>query len=151
MPNMSVSERADRSLAWNLHVELASRISSASLSPDEGLLSEALGSLYAVFTEARRALAEQAPERQITADSLHWVVFRLLNEGLRPFLTKWHPLLDAYLEQRPPGRSQLDHERDWDRAEQLRAELADLQVLLRDATERLAELAGAGSLLAAVR
>lgn len=151
MPNMSVPELPEKSLAWNLHVELASRISAVRLGPDEGLLSEALSSLYQVFTEARRALAEHPPERSLTSDSLHQVVFRLLNDGLRPFLAKWHPLLDAHLERRPPESSQFEHERAWDQAGQLRAELADLQVLLRDVTERLAELAGAGSLLMAVR
>ncbi|WP_051793145.1 hypothetical protein [Amycolatopsis jejuensis] len=142
---------SERSLAWELHVELASRISAVRLGPDEGLLSEALDSLYRVFTEARRALAQHPPEQLLTSDSLHQVVFGLLNDGLRPFLARWHPRLEAHLERRPPEVSQFDHEQAWDQAGVFRAELADLQVLLRDATERLAELAGAGSLLVAVR
>ncbi|MBB4687155.1 hypothetical protein [Amycolatopsis jiangsuensis] len=148
---MSASERVEQSLAWELHVELASRITSVALGPDEGLLSEALDSLYRVFETARRALAEHPPQRPLVEDSLHQVVFRLLNEGLRPFLSRWHPRLDAHHARRAPEVSRLDHELAWDEAGRLRAELADLQVLLRDATERLAELAGAGSLLTVAR
>ncbi|GAA3535539.1 hypothetical protein GCM10022222_18950 [Amycolatopsis ultiminotia] len=148
---MSTSERVEQSLAWELHVELASRITSVTLGPEEGLLSEALDSLYCVFETARHALAAHPPQRALVEDSLHQVVFRLLNQGLRPFLSRWHPRLDAYHARRPQHVSRLDHELAWAQAGQLRAELAELQVLLRDVTERLAELAGAGSLLPAVR
>lgn len=147
MPDMS----GERSLAWEMHVALASRIAAVRLGPDEGLLEEALDSLHKVFDGAREALTKYPAPPSLTADSAHTVVVGLLNDGLRPFLVKWHPRLQAHAELRPRGVPTLAHEREWEQAAQLRAELADLQILLRDVAERLATLAGAGSLLAGVR
>ncbi|MGK4593268.1 hypothetical protein [Amycolatopsis sp. w19] len=145
---MSRHEETDRALAWELHVELASRITAVELRPDEGLLSEALDSLYSVFSTARRALAGHRPAPDATEDSVHHLVINLLNKGIRPFLAYWHRMYVDHQDRRPAGVTVFEHEQAWEHKDRLRAELADLQVLLRDVARRLAELAEATSLLA---
>jgi hypothetical protein len=147
---MTRHEDVDRRLAWELHVELASRISAVELGPDEGLLSEALNSLYSVFVKARQALVSSPPEADAGPDSVHAVAIRLMNKGLRPFLSRWHPALVAHQQQRPAGVSEFDHEQAWELGARLRTELADLQVLLREIARHLAERANAMSLLTVV-
>ncbi|QWF80358.1 hypothetical protein [Amycolatopsis sp. CA-230715] len=137
----------DRALAWALHVELASRVTAVELRPGEGLLSEALDSLHSVFATARTALAGHVPPVGVGPESVQGLVIRMLNGGIRPFLTRWHPRLAHYRGLRAPGVSELEHEQAWEHDDQFRAELAELQVLLRDIARRFAELAGADSLL----
>ncbi len=47
----------------------------------------------------------------------------VLNNGLRPFFAKWHPLLQTWEAQRPPHLSPKEHERKWSEEPKLRDEL----------------------------
>lgn len=141
--DLAASE-AERRLAWQLHVELATRVSAVRLEAEQGLLSEALESLHALFRIAREALAEDPGAGASEAAS---TVVRTLNEVLRPFLTKWHPLLVAHDELRQAGTGRFEHEQAWPRNAQLRAELVELQAVLREVARHLAQRAGARSLV----
>ena len=138
----------ERALAWQLHVELATRVSAVGLPPDQGQLTDALTSLHSLFTTARGLLGAHTPDvEQTEGDSVHAIGGRLLQNALRPFLTRWHPALDAHMVRLPAGADPLEHERGWEHSGQLRAELAELQVVLREVAEHLADLAGADSLV----
>lgn len=139
---MGTSARTDRNLAWELHVEVASRIATVALPHGEGLLQDATRSLYTLFSRTREILAGSDPNDE------HWheVASRLLEHGLRPFLTRWHPRLDAYLDTKPPQVSLFDYQQSWEHNLQFREELSELQVLLREVADLLAEMAGARSL-----
>lgn len=63
-------------------------------------------------------------------------------EGLRPFLTKWHPLLQTWEVQRSPHLSPKDHERNWSEEPKLRAELESLRKDLEQYANALATIAG---------
>ncbi|WP_133116303.1 hypothetical protein [Amycolatopsis antarctica] len=147
---MNSDGKADRQLAWELHVELATRVSATELAEGQGLLTEALSSLHAVFGTARAALAAY-PSREIEdrEDSVPALVTRLLNNLLRPFLSKWHPRLLAYEELRPDGIGSSEHESVWEHSALLRAELAELQALVREVARRLADIAQVVSLVPA--
>ena len=67
---------------------------------------------------------------------------RLLNEEVRPFCTKWHQLLRVYEKRCPEGITQYEYESQWDQAEEMRAELAELQKDLQMYVEALANMAG---------
>ena len=55
------SDDTQRRAAWSLYVELVTRIAVQSLELDEGLLREALNSLYSLFGTTRQVLKDAGP------------------------------------------------------------------------------------------
>jgi hypothetical protein len=128
--------------AWELYVELSTRIAVQPLGPEEGLLREALSSLYSIFDATREILREAGPSVAQGPNSFGAVAIEVLNKGIRPFLTKWHPLLQAHEEKRSPEVSARDHERTWERAPEFRQEFVELQGQMMIYAEALARIAG---------
>jgi len=132
-----------RQAAWSLYVELATRIASQSLAEQQGLLREALTSLYRIFSITREVLKQAGPSVGIEKNSVGGIAIAVLNEGIRPFLAKWHPKLQDWEAKCPSGTSQLEHERNWPEREQCRAELEQLRQNLNQYIEALATIAQA--------
>lgn len=136
--------------AWEMHVELVTRIAIVPLGPNEGLLREALSSLYSLFGTTREILRRYGPSiarprrGQIT---FGYLAVAVLNTVLRPVLAHWHPELARYEAQRPSGVSATDHERAWPHAPELRAQLVDVQRVLLEYADLLAGVAGVPSLV----
>jgi hypothetical protein len=86
--------------AWKLYIELTTRIAVQPLSLDEGLMREALTSLYSLFGTTRDVLKEAGPEVGAAPDTVGGIAIAVLNRGLRPFLAKWHPRLQDWEAQR---------------------------------------------------
>ncbi len=121
---------AERQAAWEMCVEFATRITLVPLREGEGLLTEALSSLHAIFGETRSILRRGGPA--LAAERLGELSFavltgHLLNQLLRPVTAYWHPRLKAHMDSRPSDRSDFDWEREWPDAQTLR----DLLELLR--------------------
>jgi len=135
-------DEAERRAAWELYVELSTRIAVQPLGPDEGILREALTSLYNVFGATREILREAGPRVARGRNSVGAVAIKVLNVGLRPFLSKWHPLLQEYEAKRPPDVSVRDHERNWEREAELREELNELRKEMIVYADALAQIAG---------
>lgn len=70
------------------------------------------------------------------------IAIAVLNNGLRPFLSRWHPLLQEWEAQKGDGVSPAAHEKAWDREPALRAELEALRKDLEQYANALAEIAG---------
>ncbi len=143
-------QQAERRAAWELYVELVTRIAVAPLQPDEGLLREALSSLYALFAITRDILRRHGPGVAPGPRSVLTVGYlgvAVLNGSLRPLLARWHPLLLDYEATRVAGVSASEHERRWERAAELRAELERTRQLLVRYALSLGEAAGAAPLL----
>ena len=128
--------------AWSLYVELVTRIAVEPLEADKGLVREALNSLYSLFGTTREILKEAGPDVGASKNSVGGIAIAVLNNGLRPFLAKWHPLLQVHEAQRPSGRSPKEHEQQWSEEPQLRSELTELRRNLAEYTKGLAEIAG---------
>lgn len=144
-------DQVEREAAWELYVELITRVTVVELADDEGLLREALTSLHSVFGTTREilrrygpALAPRGRKSAITFGGLAVVV---LNGVLRPVLAKWHPALAAWESQRPPGTDPGSWEKEWKRETELRQELAKVRASLGDLAKILADVAGAEYLL----
>jgi hypothetical protein len=141
----------EREAAWEMYVELVTRVSVIELQPGEGLLREALSSLYNLFGTTRAILREHGPTVAQAKGSANYSFGRLavviLNDVLRPMLSKWHPLLLDYENSRPAKLSQAEHERVWPRNSELRAALAEVRNTLEEYAAMLAEVAGVQSLL----
>ena len=132
----------ERKAAWSLYVELVTRITVQSLEADQGLLREALNSLYSMFAITRQILREAGPGVGLSSKSVGGIAIAVLNKGLRPFLSKWHPLLQTWEAQKPPTTSPKDHEKEWSLEPQMRHELLLLGKDLEQYTNALTEIVG---------
>jgi len=137
---------SDQRAAWELYVELVTRIATQELEDEEGLLREALSSLYAMFGETRKILRHYGPSvgrsKRRGSMSLGQIAVDILNRFLRPVLAYWHPELRAYEDTRDPRTSPVDHERKWTRASELRGVLKSMQGALLAYSICLANAAG---------
>jgi hypothetical protein len=91
------------------------------------LFGTAFAVFYSIFGITREILREAGPRVAKGSNSIGPVAIEILNKGLRPFTTKWHPRLLDYEQKRPSGTSALGYERTWEHAQEMQQELADLQ------------------------
>lgn len=138
LQNDEVQQRA----AWALYVELSTRIAVQPLGSEDGILREALTSLYNIFNITRQVLREAGPEIAKGSQSLGSISIDVLNKGLRPFLVKWHPILKNYEERKPSDVTTVDHERAWEKATKLREELEQVRYQMTIYVNALAQIAG---------
>jgi hypothetical protein len=135
-------DTTERKAAWSLYVELVTRIAVQPLEVDQGLVREAMNSLYSLFGTTREVLKAAGPNVGASRDSVGGIAIAVLNNGLRPFLAKWHPLLQAWEARRPLGVSPKEHEQSWSEEPKLRSELEVLRGGLEDYAKALAVIAG---------
>jgi hypothetical protein len=140
-----------RRAAWELYVEIITRISTVELRPNEGLLREALSSLYSLFGTTRTILRTYGPGVAPASDrpgiTLGGIAIAMLNGVIRPTLTRWHPALLQHEAKRPANVSPFAHEQDWDLASDLRGELNEVRRVLIETAQILGEVTGAANLL----
>ncbi len=141
-----VANKAQQQAAWEMYVELVTRITIVGLTPEQGLLREALASIHSLFPTTRDILRRYGPtvaQRQKGSDlSFGEIAIFVLNNVLRPVLTKWHPLLEDYEAKRPEGMSRFEHEARWEKNQELRQVLEQLRPELSKYAECLANVAG---------
>ena len=135
----------ERTAAWCLYVELVTRIAVQPLELDQGLAREALTSLHSLFASTRETLKQYGPDLGASEKSIGGIAIAVLNRGVRPFLSKWHPLLLAWEVSRPASRSHKDHELKWKQEARLRGELEILRKDLAKYAKALGEMAGVKS------
>jgi len=116
----------DRSAAWELYVELLTRITTQSLPVEHGDEKTALDSVCAIFGLTREILRKHGPGSNEFAK----LAIPVLNQIIRPFTAKWHKLSLAGAFDDPAHCSEF------------RAELSNLQPILRRYTQALAAMAG---------
>jgi hypothetical protein len=139
---------AERMAAWELYVELITRISVVPL--QAGIIREALTSIYSLFTRAREILRCYGPEiAGLKPDgeySLGYLTIAMLNLTLRPLLSYWHPELEAWEARRLPATSVKVHEDSWPRIGELREKLGKTGTVLADYSAILAKACGVPNL-----
>lgn len=116
----------DKSAAWEMYVELLTRITTQPLDSTNGDESTALDSIYNLFPITRQIL--KANTRKCTEFTKIAVI--VLNQVIRPFTAKWHRLKIQKAFNEPV------------KCEEFRNELASLQESLRKYTKMLADMAG---------
>lgn len=131
----------ERAAAFDLHIELVTRVGVQPLPPDEGSLREALTSLHSLFATARDALHRMAAE-DAPPVGLPLIASGLVNDHLRPFLTTWHSALRQHEAARRADGDAIAHERSWEQATAMRTALEALRAPLTDAARELGRLCG---------
>lgn len=141
-----IPDENEQKAAWEMYVELVTRVSVVEPPAGEGLLRESLTSIYSLFGTTRQILKEHGPsiaQPKRGGDlSFGRIAVTVLNEVLRPVLTKWHPRLEDYEATKPDTRSRLDHEHLWEQNSGLRETLAEARKALEAYTRMLAKAAG---------
>lgn len=118
-------QEQDREAAWELYVEMLTRIVTQPLPAEHGDEKAALDSVYSLFSTTREILRRKGRDCvQFTK-----IAVVVLNQVIRPFTATWHkPAVDkAFAE--PEARAQF------------RSDLAGLQVVLRKYAKALADIA----------
>src|SRR3984893_15857095 len=115
----------DRAAAWELYVELLTRVTTQYLVPEDGDEKTALDSVHAIFPLTREILRRHGSGSGEFAK----LAIPVLNQIIRPFTAKWHRL------------SLANAFGDSERCREFRAELSTLQPKLRDYTRALAAMA----------
>ncbi|MFI1830221.1 TIR domain-containing protein [Streptomyces sp. NPDC020412] len=131
----------ERAAAFDLQIELVTRVGVQPLGPDDGSLRETLTSLHSLFATTREVLHRVAGESPPPL-TLPRIASALTNQHLRPFLSTWHTALSRHEGTRPPGRSAIEHEHLWPRAPEMRAQLEALRGPLTSTAKELATLCG---------
>ena len=119
-------EPDDQDAAWELYVEMLTRIVTQPLPADAGDEKAALESVYSLFPTTREILRRHGRQ----AIQFSKVAIPVLNQIVRPFTAKWH---------REALSGAFD---DAARRGEFRAELSALQEDLRNYNRLLADIAG---------
>lgn len=116
----------DKSAAWELYVEMITRVATQTLEPGHGQEKAVLDSVYQLFPLTREVIKKYG-RHSINFAKIAVVI---LNQVVRPFTAKWH------------GQMEDGSALSADKAEDFRRELRNLQVNLRKYTQLLADIAG---------
>jgi len=116
----------DRNAAWELYIELLTRIATQPLPAEYGDEQAALTSVYSLFGLTRDILKRHGKY----ATQFAKVAIPILNQVVRPFTAKWHAISVA-------GSFKESAMRD-----AFREELVQLQNVLQKYTKSLADIAG---------
>ena len=138
-----VPDESETRAAWALYVELVTRVPVAPVDAEHGSMREVLESIYALFGETRRVLREAGPRTAGGSGSFAPLAIGVLNDGLRPFLTKWHSRLASHEDTRETTVTVMEHERTWPERTAWSEELDELANNLRQYADELLKLSGA--------
>jgi len=119
-------QEADKAAAWDLYVELLTRITTQPLPKEHGDEQTALNSVFTLFGLTRDVLKKHGRD----AEEFAKIAIVVLNQVIRPFTAKWHKLsIDSAFSQK-------------EKCEEFREELKKLQLVLGIYTKMLSDMAG---------
>lgn len=117
--------QADRNAAWEMYIELLTRITTQYLSPESGDEEAALKSIYSIFDTTRQILKKHGKDCTEFAK----IAIIVLNQIIRPFTAKWHK------------KSMQEAFKQTEECNAFREELSNLQTQLRNYTKLLSDIA----------
>ena len=119
-------DTSDRDAAWELYVEMLTRVVTQPLLSESGDEQAALESIYSLFPTTREILRRRGRK----AVQFSKIAIPVLNQVVRPFTAKWY------------RESQSGAFNDLEKRKQFRAELEQLRASLLNYNRMLAEIAG---------
>ena len=122
----------DKDAAWELYIEMLTRIATQHLEPEHGDEETALTSIFNLFSITREIIRRKGRH----CEEFTKIAIVVLNQVIRPFTAKWHRL------------SMQDAFENAEQCQAFRTELAELQVVLRTYTQMLSGMAGVEDLTA---
>ncbi len=116
----------EQQAAWELYVEMLTRITTQPLPDEDGDEETALKSVYNLFEITRNLLKQKGRKAQTFSK----IAIVILNQKVRPFTARWHKKSLAGAFDTPEGRAGF------------REELKEIQKVLRSYAGLLSEIAG---------
>jgi hypothetical protein len=116
----------DKAAAWELYIELLTRITTQGLHFEHGDEKTALSSIHSIFGITRDVMKNNGRH----CFEFTKIAIVILNQVVRPFTAKWH------------GLSIKGSFEEADKCTEFRTELEELQTVLRIYTQMLADMAG---------
>ena len=116
----------DKDAAWEMYIELLTRVSTQALPIDHGDEKTALESIYSLFPITREIIKKHGKH----CNEFAKIAIIVLNQVIRPFTAKWHRL---------SLQGAFD---DPQKCEEFRNHLEQLQGRLKAYTKMLADMAG---------
>jgi len=83
------ARHADRVAAWKLYVQLTTRKAAIPFDEEHDVIAEVYDSFRTLFEESRRLLLDLPPSEFVNRDGIASLMLRVLNDGVRPHLTRW--------------------------------------------------------------
>lgn len=116
----------DKNAAWDLYIELLTRITTQRLEAEHGDEGTALTSVFSLFPTTRNIIKENGKD----CIEFTKIAVVILNQKIRPFTAKWHKVsvTNGFTEEKT--------------CQEFREELSELQNILSVYTQMLAEMAG---------
>jgi hypothetical protein len=144
-----VDDESQKLAAWELYVEYSTRIATQKLDANTGTVREALNSLHSLFETTRKVLKTKGPGTIRCENSVGIIAIKVLNEGIRPFVVKWHTSLSAHENQRllalqkdiGPGVVVGEDIENWDGRDTFYVELEQLRESILEFVDILATIA----------
>lgn len=121
-----VPNDVDKEAAWEVYIELLTRITTQPLPSEHGDEAAALDSVYALFDLTRDVIKRKGR----FCIEFSKIAIVMLNQRIRPFTAKWHKEMTAGAFDDPA------------KCRQFRTELEELQGVLRVYEKMLADMAG---------
>ena len=119
-------QESDKNAAWDLYVELLTRITTQPLPKEHGDEQTALNSVFSLFSITRDVLKKHGRD----AEEFAKIAIVVLNQVIRPFTAKWHKLSLS---------GAFENEKQ---CSEFREELEKLQKVLLIYTMMLSDMAG---------
>jgi len=121
----------DKDAAWEMYVELVTRITTQKLDDSKGIEKKALESVYHLFSLTREILKKYGRNGEEFAK----LAILILNNIIRPFTAKWHKISEEQGFKNDTIKNEF------------RKELEELQRKLKIYTKMLADMAGVKDLI----
>lgn len=148
--NQSVTLRPndlDRTVAYKIWVKLSTRKIGIPIDPDHDVISEVYDSWYSFFSVTRE-LVKDVPVRKVRDKSTQTIVtlsIDVLNNGLRPHLTKWQARFRRWYEiqlmmDKDAVRNPQDIQRDFPQYDELVADMLEVNKKMVAYRERMKSL-----------
>lgn len=135
----------DRQIAYSIWVELSTRKVGLPIELDDDVVAEIYDSWYAFFGVTRE-LIKDIPVSKVRQDSTGKIIslsIEVLNEGLRPHLTKWQARFRHWYDAQMVTKSDVspqDVQKKFPDYEALSADLLEVNQRLRNYRKRMYEL-----------
>ena len=135
----------DRQIAYSIWVELSTRKVGLPIDLDDDVIAEVYDSWYAFFAVTRE-LIKDIPVSKVRNDSTGKIInlsIEVLNEGLRPHLTKWQARFRHWYDLKMDAKGDIcpqDVQKEFPSYDALSADLLEVNQRLRTYRERMYEL-----------
>ena len=140
--------RSDREVAWRIYTQLATRIAVVDFNDDYDSFYLVNVSLHSLFGLIREELASIPVERvrRDRSDEMVKFYMSILNEGIRPYLSKWHMPISQWVDKQKktnPDATYYELEKTFPERKEVLADVRSMNLRMKGIGEQLLKIAKA--------